>query len=108
MHDIKLIRKSPEIFDEALKKRGESGKSSEIIALDTQRRQTIEKLEHFLSERKVLSKKAGGSNGNNANGGFEIRDHIKKIKNEISQLEAKLRVVEKDLGDLLLNIYPEH
>ena len=33
MHDIKLIRKSPEIFDEALEKRGESKKSSKIIAL---------------------------------------------------------------------------
>ena len=104
MHDIKQIRKSPEILDEALKKRGESGKSSKIIALDTQRRQTIEKLEHLLSERKVLSKKTGGSAANNENGAFEIRDHIKKMKNEISQLEAKLRVVEKDLRDLLLNI----
>ena len=54
MHDIKLIRKSPQIFDAALEKRGESSKSSKIIALDTQRRQTIEQLENFLSERKVL------------------------------------------------------
>ena len=104
MHDIKQIRKSPEILDEALKKRGESGKSSKIIALDTQRRQTIEKLEHLLSERKVLSKKAGASATNNENSAFEIRDHIKRMKNEISQLEATLRVVEKDLRDLLLSI----
>ena len=59
MHDIKLIRKNPEIFDLALEKRGEGSKSLKIIALDTQRRQTIEKLEHFLSERKKLSKKIG-------------------------------------------------
>ena len=104
MHDIKQIRKSPEILDEALKKRGESGKSSKIIALDTQRRQTIEKLEYLLSERKVLSKKAGASATNNENSAFEIRDHIKRMKNEISQLEATLRVVEKDLRDLLLSI----
>ena len=44
MHDIKLIRESPEIFDKALEKRGEGSKSSKIIALDTQRRKTIEKL----------------------------------------------------------------
>ena len=31
MHDIKLIRKSPELFDKALEKRGESPKASEII-----------------------------------------------------------------------------
>ena len=61
MHDIKLIRKNPEIFDLALEKRGEDSKSLKIIALDTQRRQTIEKLEHFLSERKKLSRKVGVS-----------------------------------------------
>ena len=38
MHDIKLIRKNPEILDRALEKRGENSKSAEVIALDTQRR----------------------------------------------------------------------
>ena len=104
MHDIKLIRKNPEIFDLALEKRGEGSKSLKIIALDTQRRQTIEKLEHFLSERKKLSKRIGISSTNNQIVAIEIRDEIKKIKTEISKLEAALRVVEKDLQDLLLNI----
>ena len=45
MHDIKLIREYPEVFDKALEKRGEGSKSSEVISLDTQRRKTIEKLE---------------------------------------------------------------
>ena len=104
MHDIKFIRKSPEIFDMALAKRGESSKSSKIITLDTQRRQTIEKLEHFLSERKKLSKRVCISSTNNEITAIEIRDEIKKIKTEISKLEAALRVIEKDLQDLLLNI----
>ena len=59
MHDIKLIRKSPEIFDKALEKRGEISKSGEIISLDAQRRHHIEKLEKLLTERKTLSKKVG-------------------------------------------------
>ncbi|MDC3076152.1 serine--tRNA ligase [Paracoccaceae bacterium] len=104
MHDIKLIRKSPEIFDAALEKRGESSNSSKIIALDTQRRQTIEKLEHLLSERKNLSKRAGISSSNNEIIASEIREAIKKIKTEIGKLEATLRAIEKDLQDLLLNI----
>ena len=57
MHDIKLIRESPDIFDKALEKRGESSEISKIIALDTQRRKIIEKLEKLLAERKKLSKK---------------------------------------------------
>ena len=104
MHDIKLIRKSPEIFDKALQKRGESTKSSRIIALDTQRRKTIEKLEDFLSKRKVLSKKVGSSVPNSQSTESELRKDIKQIKNEIVKLEATLREIEQDLKDLLLNI----
>ncbi len=104
MHDIKLIRKSPEVFDKALEKRGESSKSSQIIALDTKRRQTIEKLEYFLSQRKVLSKKVGSSATNKQNPDDEVRDEIKTLKKEIAKFEARLRVIEQDLKDLLLNI----
>ena len=67
MHDIKLIREHPEVFDKALEKRGEGSKSSKVIALDTQRRKTIEKLEKLLSERKILSKKVGAAENNNDN-----------------------------------------
>ena len=56
MHDIKLIREYPEVFDKALEKRGEGSKSSQVISLDTQRRKTIERLEKLLAERKMLSK----------------------------------------------------
>ena len=104
MHDIKIIRENPEIFDAALEKRGETPKSSKIIALDTQRRQTIEKLEHFLSQRKLLSKRVGISSSNSETIASEIRDDIKKMKTEIGILEATLRDIEKDLEDLLLNI----
>ena len=104
MHDIKLIRKSPKIFDKALEKRGESPQSSNIIVLDKQRRQIIEKLELLLAERNLLSKKIGGSTKNDDITAKKNRDNIKKMKNEITQLEAKLRGIEKDLEALLLTI----
>jgi len=104
MHDIKLIRKSPEIFDESLKKRGENSKSLEIIALDAERRETIEKLEHLLSERKMLSKEVGASAKNNDITANNTRGDIKKIKHEISQLEATLKDIEKNLDTILLSI----
>ena len=104
MHDIKLIRKNPEILDRALEKRGESSKSTEVIALDTQRRETIEKLEHLLSERKILSKKIGASTDNNETTSNNIRDDIRKMKSEIALLEANLRDIENDLENLLLTI----
>ena len=104
MHDIKLIRESPEIFDKALEKRGEGYKSSKIIALDTQRRKTIEKLERLLAERKMLSKKFGAAEKNNDDTTISIRDDIKKMKHEIAWLETSLRDIEEDLDALLLSI----
>ncbi len=104
MHDIKLIRKCPEIFDKALEKRGESSKSSKVISLDTQRRKTIEKLEKLLAERKILSKKVGAAENNSENIKISIRDDIKKIKHAINVLETSLRDIEQDLESLLLSI----
>ncbi len=104
MHDIKLIRDCPEIFDKALENRGEGSKSSEVIALDTQRRNTIEKLEKLLAERKMLSKNVGAAARNNDNATMTIRENIKKMKHEIAQLETSLRNIEQDLEALLLSI----
>ncbi len=104
MHDIKLIRKNPGIFDKSLQKRGENSKSTEIIAYDVQRRKTIEKLEQLLSERKILSKKVNPLTTNNETISNKIRDDIKKIKTEIARLEVALRDIEKDLENLLLTI----
>ena len=104
MHDIKLIRECPEVLDKALEKRGEGSKSSKVIALDTQRRKTIEKLEKLLAERKMLSKKFGAAEKNNDDTTISIRDDIKKMKHEIASLETSLRDIEEDLEALLLSI----
>ncbi len=104
MHDIKLIRECPEVFDKALEKRGEGSKSSKVISLDTQRRKTIEKLEKLLAERKMLSKKVVSADKNKDDTTINIRDKIKKMKHEIAELETSLRVIEEDLEALLLSI----
>jgi len=104
MHDIKLIRDYPEVFDKALENRGEGSKSSEVIAVDTQRRKTIEKLEKLLAERRMLSKNVGAAARHNDNATMSIRENIKKMKHEIARLETSLRDIEQDLEALLLSI----
>ena len=104
MHDIKLIRKSPEIFDKSLEKRGESSKSGEIISLDSQRRHHITQLENLLTKRKMLSKEVGSFSNNKDTAANKIREDIKNMKKEIAKLEAKLRDIENALENLLLTI----
>ena len=52
----------------------------------------------------MLSKKVGAAEKNNDDTTISIRDDIKKMKNEITSLEASLRDIEKDLEALLLSI----
>ena len=99
MHDIKLIRECPEIFDKALEKRGEGSKSLQVIALDTKRRKTIEKLEKLLAERKTLSKKFGEAEKNNENETISISDDIKNITDTN---KAKILKITGKAGNLLL------
>ena len=74
MHDIKLIRKNPEMFDKSLEKRGECSKSREIISLDAQRRNHIAQLENLLTKRRVLSKEVGSF----SNSGIQLQ--IRSVK----------------------------
>ena len=101
MHDIKQIRKSPDILDLALEKRGLPSKGLEIIELDSERRKTIEKLESMLAERNALSKKIGTNLRNSEDLDIKkSREDIKEIKKEIGLLETKLRDLEKKLANL--------
>ena len=52
MHDINFIRENPDLFDELLKKRHISSKSSEIISLDAKKRSIITKSQDIRAERK--------------------------------------------------------
>ena len=45
MHDIRMIRDNPAAFDAALSRRGDAPLSSEILAIDTARREKIQAAE---------------------------------------------------------------
>ncbi len=55
MHDIKWIRDNPDAFDKALARRGLSGESKTLLALDEQRRAVIAKLQTMQERRNAVS-----------------------------------------------------
>ncbi len=59
MHDIKAIRENPAEFDTGLARRGLAPLSSNLIALDQQKREHIQKLQDAQSRRNALSKEVG-------------------------------------------------
>jgi seryl-tRNA synthetase len=95
MLDIKLIRESPKIVEDNLKKRGMLEKIDflkELIEKDTQRRDIIKELEELRHKHNVLIKevailKAGG------------KDVTKKLA-EACDIPKNIKELEKELGVL--------
>ena len=56
MIDIKLIRETPAVLDDALNMRGIEPKSKMILSLDTQYRHLLTELQELLSERNQIAK----------------------------------------------------
>ncbi|MEO1027390.1 MAG: serine--tRNA ligase, partial [Pseudomonadota bacterium] len=61
MHDIRAIRENPDQFDAAMARRGLSGVSSEVLAIDEARRAKITAAETAQAERNAASKEVGAA-----------------------------------------------
>ena len=57
MHDIKLIRKDPELFADKMLKRNSSVDLKKILDLDKKNRDLIQKKEKLEQEKKIITKK---------------------------------------------------
>jgi len=96
MHDIKLIRDNPALFDAGLAKRGLPHKSADIIALDSGRRslqtelQTRQARVNEASKQIGMLKKQGGD-------AAALMAEVARLKEEMLAIEAK----EKEEGESL-------
>ena len=105
MHDIKAIRENPEAFDAALARRGLSAMSSEILALDADRRAKIVAAERAQAELNVASKNVGAAKAAGDTAKFEMmRAEVAKSKHDIARLTAEAAEQDRALRDLLAGI----
>lgn len=106
MIDLKLLRKSPEIFYESLRKRNQTTEIiDQIISLDREWRNYLNQVNNLKSKRNELSKnvarlKAEGKD-EQAN---DIILESKKIGEEIAELEARQRELEDQMLGLALYV----
>ncbi len=105
MHDIRTIRDNPAAFDAALSRRGIDAMSSDILALDEQRRLAISLAEAAQAHINGLSKKIGAAKANSDNELFEsLRNGVAKRKKEIAEQHQLAKQLDSDLSDLLMGI----
>ncbi len=105
MHDIRAIRDNPGAFDAAMKRRGLSGVSADLLAIDKARRAAIAAAEAALAERNAASKQVGAARARGDEAEFErLRALVAAKKAEIARLEDEARARDAELQAMLLEL----
>ena len=105
MHDIRAIRENPERFDALLARRGLSGLSSEILAIDEARRAKILAAETAQAAQNAASKEVGAAKAKGDEAEFErLRALVAEKKAEVARLNEEAAEEDARLRDLLMGI----
>ncbi|MCX7965997.1 MAG: serine--tRNA ligase [Syntrophorhabdaceae bacterium] len=103
MLDPKIIREHIDLIYESLRKRGADFNLDLLLELDERRRNLIKETENLKNKRNSLSDVIAQSKKK----GEDVSEKIKYLKDigvEISNLEQKLRMVEKEWEEMMLMI----
>ncbi|MEM1079827.1 MAG: serine--tRNA ligase [Pseudomonadota bacterium] len=106
MHDIRLIRETPEAFDAALTRRpGVSAVSGSLLELDAARRAKILAAETAQAEQNAASKQVGAAKAKGDEAEFErLRALVGAKKAEVAALKAEAAEDDAALTALLMEI----
>ena len=110
MHDIRAIRENPERFDALLARRGLSGLSSEILAIDEARRAKILAAETAQADVNKLSKPdrsilAAIQSEEERKALFEANaEKVRTLKKGVQLLANEAKELDQKLRDLLMGI----
>jgi seryl-tRNA synthetase len=105
MLDIRLIREKPDFVRERLATRGggDEAKIDDILRVDAERRKTETALQQLNADRKRLSKEIGGKKSR-GEATDELEQRVRKIGEQIAELNARAAAAEEEQNDLLLQI----
>ncbi|SHE63001.1 seryl-tRNA synthetase [Loktanella atrilutea] len=105
MHDIRMIRDTPDAFDAALSRRGLDPVSPAILDLDTARRQAIKQAEDAQAAANAAAKDVGRAKASGDDAEFErLRTLMADKKAEIAALNERAKDLDSQLNDLLLTL----
>lgn len=108
MIDIDIIRNTPEIVKENIKKKFQDSKLvlvDEIVLLDKQNRETKQKIDNLRSERKQKSAEIGTfMKSNEIDKANNLKVVVNQINEEICVLEQKQALIEQQIKDKMMLI----
>ena len=105
MNDIRAIRENHAAFDAALARRGKAPVSSQILALDSERRACIQEAEAAQAEINSASKEVGAAKAKGDEAEFErLRGLVSEKKAQVANLTEQAKVKDEALTDMLMGI----
>ena len=103
MLDIKFIRDHPDLVREGIAKKGAPDSVDEVLKLDAQRRDLLQKGEVLKNKRNVVSEEIGKLKRSGGDAAKAISE-MESVKNQIKSIDDELRSVEESLHNLMLTI----
>lgn len=105
MHDIRLIRDNPDLFDRGLARRGLTPQSARLIAIDERRREVIGRLQALQERRNAASKEVGQAKAakDEARAAALIAE-VAQLKQDAPAAEAEQTAIEQELQAALSEI----
>jgi seryl-tRNA synthetase len=102
MHDIKAIRDNPSAFDHALSRRRLPPVSGELLAIDAERRDQVQKLQEAQARRNAASKEVGEAMKSGDKARAEaLKAEMGGLKDAIAAGEAAERAIDERLNAML-------
>ena len=103
MHDIRAIRENPDAFDAAMARRGLSGTSAQVLAIDEARRARIAEAEEAKAESNRAAKQVGAAKASGDEAEFErLRALVAQGKADIQRLNDLAKDEDAKLRDVLM------
>ncbi len=100
MHDVRLIRETPDAFDQGMARRGLEPAAERILELDRRRRAAQTALQEMLTRRNAVSKQVGAAKRNGEDAADLIAE-VQSLKDGITANEASEKVLDRDLEAIL-------
>ena len=98
MHDIKAIRDNPQAFDHGLARRGLAPLAAELLKIDAERRDHMQKLQDSQARRNAASKDIGEAMKAGDKG---LAEKLKSEMGSIKEFIASGEAVERELNQRL-------
>lgn len=100
MLDLKLIRNTPELLDNALIRRGKSPVTATLLEIDSQNRQVMTELQNLQSQRNQIAKIFGEAKKKGEDT-TTLAGQAEEIKTKVAELEARSNELQHQLNQEL-------